>query len=298
MRFKKVFLFLFTFLLVASPYITLAQNQNVGFVETNIWYSKDPFEEGDKIKVYTLVFNPSAKNFKGTVSFFDKTTLLGKKDFTISSLSAEPVFVDWTVTVGGHQIFARIENPRLEVSAGKYEEISLANTETDKSEHTVAKKLPNVKEVKEKINETLDSSIKPIEDLKDKINEKLPPSVSKPVNSAFGFIEEARINASDSIEEKRLEVKSEIDKIQESSNPSQENIDKETGDKSDVSTEITDTENTENRPVSVSAQTPLKYVSLFFLTLLGYVLKYKILFYLLSLVIIYLIIRLIIKLFK
>src|SRR3989339_152292 len=289
MRFKKVFFFLFTFLLVVLPYITLAQNQNVGFVETNIWYSKDPFEEGDKIKVYTLVFNPSAKNFKGTVSFFDKTILLGKKDFTISSLSAEPVFVDWTVTVGGHQIFARIENPRLEVSAGKYEEISLANTETDKSEHTVAKKLPNVKEVKEKINETLDSSIKPIENLQNKINESLPPSVSKPVNNAFGFIEEARMNASESIEEKRTEVKTEIDEIQESAKQAEDKKNEDIGIEEDPSTTPAKSE-TINLP-----EAPMKYVSLFFLTVLSYVLKYKILFYLLAIVIIYLIIRLIIK---
>jgi len=288
MRFKNAFSFLFVFVLIILPYITLAQNQNVGFVEADIWYSEDPFVEGDKIKIYTLVFNPSAKNFKGTVAFFDKTTLLGKKDFTVSSLSAEAVFVDWTVSVGGHQIFARIENPRLEISTGKYEEISLANTETEKDERTVAKKLPDIKEVKDKINSTLDSSMQPIEDLKDKINESLPPSVSKPVNNAFGFIEETRMNASDSVEEKRVEVKSEIDQIRESSKLAQEDVGKET----------VGTQDEANKPVSLGAQTPMKYVSLFFLTILSYILKYKILFYLFSLVITFLVIRLIIKLFK
>ena len=57
----------------------LAQSSNTGFVPGNIWYSKDPFEEGDKVKIYTFIFNPDSRELSGTVIFFDKTVLLGKK---------------------------------------------------------------------------------------------------------------------------------------------------------------------------------------------------------------------------
>lgn len=296
-------------LLLLQPHLVFAQNQNVGFVETNIWYSVDPFLEGDKIKIYTLVFNPSSKNFKGTVAFFDKTTLLGKKDFAIPSLSAEAVFVDWTVTAGGHQVFARIENPRFEVSAGVYEEVYLANDETEKSERTVAKKLPDIKEVKEKINETLDSTTKPIEDFKEKITEKLPPSVSKPVDNALGFVEEIRFETANSIEEKLVEVKKEIKQMKELSNQTQEkDIDEAVNNESNPSSVPTKSDSkkeeqvgggeTKNSKTSGSVETPLKYVWLFFLTILSFIFKYQILFYLLSLVIIFLVIRLIFRLLK
>ncbi len=280
------------FLFLFQPHLSLAQNQNVGFVETNIWYSKDPFTEGDKIKIYTLVFNPSSNNFKGTVSFFDKTTLLGKKDFAIPALSAEVVSIDWSVSVGGHQIFARIDEPRFEISAGKYEQVSISNTETEKSERTVAKKLPDIKEVKDKINNTLDSSIKPIEELKDKINESLPPEVSKPVNNAFSYFEETRLSASDAVWEKRTEVKQEIDKIQEPDEPEPKVDQTDKDSKQESSNAETKTEQ------KINPQTPLKYVWLFLLTILGYILKYKILFYLVAIILIFLILRLVFRLFK
>ena len=83
-----------------------------------------------------------------------------------------------------------------------------------------------------------------------------------------------------------------IDEIQESAKQAEDKKNEDIGIEEDPSTTPAKSE-TINLP-----EAPMKYVSLFFLTVLSYVLKYKILFYLLAIVIIYLIIRLIIKLFK
>ncbi len=117
-----------------------AQSPNTGFVQANLWYSKDPFEEGDKIKIYTFIFNPDARELSGIVVFFDKTVLLGKKEFTIPAKTANDVSIDWTVTAGDHTIFGKIENAKFLVSAGKYEEVYIAENETEKSSRTVSKK--------------------------------------------------------------------------------------------------------------------------------------------------------------
>ena len=85
-----------------------AQIPNVGFIPSNIWYSKDPFEEGDKIKIYTLLYNPDSRELSGNVIFFDNTTLLGQKSFKIASKAVKDLSIDWTVEAGNHTIFAKI----------------------------------------------------------------------------------------------------------------------------------------------------------------------------------------------
>ena len=90
---KKFLIFLFLTLLFPINKIS-AEIANVGFIPDNIWYSKDPFFEGDKIKIYTLIFNPDGRELSGTVSFFDKTILLGKKDFRVSGNGVKDISID------------------------------------------------------------------------------------------------------------------------------------------------------------------------------------------------------------
>jgi len=139
---RKKILWLVILLLCLLPVFKIqAQDSNAGFVPGNIWYSPDPFEEGDKIKIYTVLFNPDAREFSGTVIFFDKTTFLGKKDFKVGARSVLDVSIDWTVSVGEHVIFAKIENAKFLISAGKYEEVYLLGNQTEESERTVKKKI-------------------------------------------------------------------------------------------------------------------------------------------------------------
>src|SRR5438552_250675 len=94
------------------PVGALAQS-NAGFIPSNIWYSKDPFEEGDKIKIYTLIFNPDSRQLSGTVSFFDQDNLLGKKTFTVTAKGVKDIAIDWMATVGSHKIYAKIESAQF-----------------------------------------------------------------------------------------------------------------------------------------------------------------------------------------
>ena len=48
MNLKKIVIFLFIIFSVFPINNIFAQTQNVGIIPSNIWYSKDPFEEGDK----------------------------------------------------------------------------------------------------------------------------------------------------------------------------------------------------------------------------------------------------------
>jgi len=183
---------IFLFSLAFIPAITLAQESNAGFVPSNIWYSKDPFTEGDKIKIYTLIFNPESAQMSGSVSFFDKNVLLGKKDFTVPANGVRDVSVEWTATAGSHVIFGRIENARFLVS-GKYEAARLDRTVTEESRRTVSKKVIESKE-----DTTSDSVPQTDKFIQNLILENTPEFIANPVISAANGIENFRQNRADS----------------------------------------------------------------------------------------------------
>src|SRR3989338_6753006 len=185
MALKKIGTILFLIFSLLPIQKIFAQDSNTGFVSGNIWYSQDPFEEGDKIKIYTFIFNPDNRELFGTVIFFDKTILLGKKDFTIPAKTANDISIDWTVTVGDHTIFAKIENAKFLVSKGKYEEVYLAENETEK---------------------------------------KTPTFITEPIASTVNTLEEFRINTNIASDNKKEEIKNEIKILDAKKTTSKENI--------------------------------------------------------------------------
>ena len=74
-----LYLFLFT------PVFAVETLSNTGFVPSNIWYSKDPFYAGDNIRIYSVIFNGSAKDLRGRINFYNNKALLCTSEF--SSLS-------------------------------------------------------------------------------------------------------------------------------------------------------------------------------------------------------------------
>jgi hypothetical protein len=265
MTFKKVGMVVFLIFSLFSTYALFAQAANPGFVSGNIWYSKDPFEEGDKIKVYTFVFNPDSRELSGTVIFFDKTTLLGKKNFTVAGKRAEDVSIDWTVNAGDHTIFAKIENAKLLLADGTYEEIYIAENETEKSTTTVAKKI-----ISKVVEKDTDNSINnTLGDLGNLIQDKTPEFIVKPMVLGASTFEELRQEIVNSTEDKKEEVKKEIKAL----------------------------ENTKVKLESKTAKStllkPFKYVELFLLTISVFILNNRILFYGLIAIFIFIIIRLI-----
>jgi len=273
MTFKKIGIILFLIFSLISTQKLLAQVTNVGFVPGNIWYSKDPFEEGDKIKIYTFIFNPDSRELSGTVIFFDKTVLLGKKDFTLPAKTANDISIDWTVTAGDHAIFAKIENAKFLISKGKYEEVSLAENETEKDSRTVSKKI--VSKATDKNIETTGTSVS---DITDTIQENIPDFITKPIISSVNSLETFRENLNTVSNNKKEEIKKEIKTLND--------VDLKVGiSKGNL------TAKSETSPLLK----PFKYVEIFFLSIFSFLLSNKILFYGILAIIIFFLLRFIWK---
>src|SRR3989338_4089878 len=216
MNFKKIGIVLFLILFLFPINRILAQTTNAGFVPANIWYSQDPFEEGDKVKIYTVIFNPDSRQLSGSVIFFDNSVFLGKKDFTAEAKSVKDVYLDWTATAGEHGIFGKIENAKFLISPGKYEEVYLAENETSKSARTVSKKI--IPEAAEAETDTTPSPIfnivnaltsEPLKDIGGRIGNNTPEFIARPALATAGAIEEVRSSTGAALKIKREEVKEE-----------------------------------------------------------------------------------------
>ena len=264
MNFRNFLVVLF-FVLFLLPINSYAQSSNAGFVQGNIWYSKDPFEEGDKIKIYTLIFNPDQKELSGMVSFFDKTTLLGSKNFSVPATTAKDVSISWTATVGDHTIFAKIENAKFLLVNGQYQKISLAENQTENSERAVSKKIViNPANTTTNSNSLVSFSIPNISKL---VGENTPDIISKPFASGTNAIEKLRQSVSVASENKKGEIKNKIEalnklKVPEDSKTNQSKILK-----------------------------PLKYIELFFLYLFSLIFNNRLLFYPLLILVIFFLLR-------
>lgn len=190
---RKVWIILFLFVTFWPLYVR-AEDSYAGFIPGNIWYSRDTFEEGDRVKIYTAIFNPESRQLYGTVSFFNKNVLLGKKDFVVSGNGVRDVSVDWLVTAGSHIIFARIEDARFSIAPGEFETAYLTRTETVESRRTVApkpKQEPKGEVIADEIAEKGESISK-------WVVENTPSFVAKPVIGAVTGIEDFRKESSES----------------------------------------------------------------------------------------------------
>ena len=253
MTLKKVGIVLFLIFSFLPVQKIFAQVSNTGFMSTNIWYSKDPFEEGDKVKIYTFIFNPDNRELSGTVIFFDKTVLLGKKDFTVATNTIKDIFIDWTVTAGDHIIFGKIENAKFLISKGNYEETYLVENETEKSSRTVSKKITSTStDTVSKINDVVSSSIS---DMTKLMEDKIPDFIAKPMVLGASTVENFRQNISTASDNKKREVKNEIKALENS--------------------KVT----LDSKAAKNTLLKPFKYVELFFLSISSFILNNKILFY-------------------
>ena len=252
---KKTAIIFFLILSIFPIYKIHAQSSNAGFVPANIWYSKDPFEEGDKIKIYTLIFNPDSREFSGTVNFFDQTVFLGKKTFAIPANGVQTIFIDWTATLGNHTIFGKIENAQFLGTNGKYEGVYLSQNETAKSSRTVSVKIiPQNSSTNATSNGTTDNSSGAIQNIANLIKDKTPDFIATPITVATNAIDGMRQN---------LGTQSDIKKTQ-------------------IQTEITALDKSTNTPTKTAANTflkPFDYVQLFFYTIAGFLFNNKFAFY-------------------
>lgn len=138
-KFKNIFIIFFLTNLLLVP-LCLGESialSNAGFIKSGIWYSKDPFYSGDKIRIYTVVIDGSGYDLIGDVEFRDNDKLICKSYFAVTAGRNQELWCDWLVTLGNHKITAKIINSKIAPIGESPKPIVLENNITGVSERDV-----------------------------------------------------------------------------------------------------------------------------------------------------------------
>lgn len=262
--------------------------KNAGFVQSNIWYSKDPFYAGDKVRIYTVIFNGSPYDLTGAVEFLDNGTSLGKTSFSLSgSGRAQDLWIDWKVTAGNHTITARLVNIIADGPNGK-QPVSLPSAETGKSERIVdidpVSKEALVKIEAQKVSDAHTQTLGKVNDALQTVNETIPAPIKEAASSSVNALERFRIGEGYQVHLAKEQKQKEIAAIQVAEKLA-------LTDKNKTVRSATDT-------MLNTAEKPFAYAVLAILTVLQYFLEWQILFYSILAYALYRIIKWLISFFR
>lgn len=196
---------------------------SLGFAQNGIWYSTDKFLEGEKIKIYSAVFNSSAYDLLGVVEFFDNGVSIGKSGFYVGGEGKiKEAGIDWTAVKGQHKISAKIKDAKIRRTDGQEEAITLENNQTGVSDIFVEEKI-TIKEIEKNLattSETSDSvasvfstSTSPIVSALAKIANKSAVVAVDSVKYVLKKTDVAASKGKQIIDEKKTEIEQEIKQI-------------------------------------------------------------------------------------
>ncbi len=238
-----------------------------GFIEKNIWYSKNPLVEGDTTLIYTVIFNPSESDLSAKVEFYDGDILLGSRTVTVASGALKSVSISWKITVGDHAIHAKILNPKITLTSGKTSAVSLSQTDSVEDKFTIAKKI--IPKVEPQSTQTESSG------------SDIPAIAGKVLGASFmAPIEDFRTTTATQFSDN---AKNEKEIIANESKPKT------------VDAVKTATSSSENSSLPIALKKPLQYVALFFYIIAAYVFAHPIFFYGIIVLLIFILIRFIWK---
>lgn len=284
MNFKLLpLLFIFYF---ATFGIALGQTkvlQNSGFVPGNLWFSKAPTAVGEKVQVYTLVWNGSTDDISGTVSFFDNDTVISKQDFILAGAGSTKILsTAWTAGEGYHKIYAQITGSQGGPRGSKAVSVSLQYAKTVEEERFVNAPVAPVTDASgvTGIVSNLASNIvdQKVDYATGYLEANLPAPVVGVTKAVANSLESVRTGA-------QTWTVNEISKLKSgpASTTSKEKEDNALADKT----------GTETSEPGFSVEGPFKYAALAFLSAGNYIFGNGWLFYGLGLIIVFFILRLI-----
>jgi hypothetical protein len=231
-----------------------------------------------------MIYNPDQRQLSGTVFFFDKTTFLGNKDFIVLGKGLKDISIDWNVTAGDHLIFGQIQNSKFLNSDNTYENVLLNGTKTTESKITVSKKIVvnTINEKLDPVKNTINEVIIP--NVQNFVTENTPEVVSETIDKTSNAVEEFRQNIATVSTNKKEKVAKEIKNLENTKDTPKTNI------ANNDSIKDTLEKNT-------AIMKPFKYTELFALSLFSSVFDNKYIFYSLIAIVIFFILRFIVKRF-
>lgn len=286
---KKFIITLICFIVCVIP--GFAHAEQIGFPEKSIWYSSEEFKVGENVTIYTLVVNGEQLALSGTVRFYDRDVILGEKKVTLEKNDAQVVGLAWKVTEGEHQFSAQFLQATLTESDGKKVTVVPSSPETDK-DTVYVKKTVAVKDVNSENSSALaaqatlnkDLIVGEVSKATDYLKDKTPDNVEAKVSATTANIESLRETWEENFTQKRKDEQASLDAL---------NVYYEERLKAK---EEADPDNYVKQSYVDSSgenilKKPMHYVLIFFYSLIAFIVGNALIFYGLSVLVLFLIIR-------
>jgi len=190
--FWVLFLGMANFAMAATPVI-----ENSGFVPNNIWFSKTPSSVGEKVEIYTLVWNASQNDISGTVSFFDNDSVVGKEKFILAGEGSSKVLsVPWTASDGYHKIYAEITDSSGAPRGKSAVVVLLQYAKTSEKENFISAPASTPISENSNLRETTAGYVdQKVNFVKDYLEVNLPKPVTGTAKFVAGNVEDVRVGA-------------------------------------------------------------------------------------------------------
>ena len=121
----------FLFLVASTPVYGAVDATHVGFVDSSIWFDREPFFSLEEVRVYTTLANSSSADFNGVVEFYDGEIAIGSQNVTLERKGGfQVVWVDWVPEEGNHNLSVRITEATLTPTAGEPEAVEYTDLQT------------------------------------------------------------------------------------------------------------------------------------------------------------------------
>lgn len=206
--FSLCFVFIAIFILPLN--FSFAQvNDNSGFVSDRVWYSKEPLVEGETVNIHTAIWNGEEFTISLTVEFYDKKTILGKRDIVLGARELKNVFIPWKVTKGDHLISAKIVDS-FSLSSNEKTKILLKENSTTPDKKFVSVKILN-RQGASAMDSNPDSEKNETEKTNLNFNNILPDNIKKPIIDIFYKIDNFRLEKHGKVDILKNEIKQKID---------------------------------------------------------------------------------------
>ena len=284
---KNILIVLFVAL---CSFPSFAYAVQTGFAEKSLWYSSEEFVVDETVTIHTLVVNSEDTTLSGVVRLFDRDVLLGEKNISVEKNDAKVMSFSWKVTSGEHQFSAHFDGASLRGANGASTQITPTLSET-KKDIVYVKKTPT-KDTSSQDANTLsaqatldkDSIVGEVSKAADFLKEKTPDGVEVKISETTVKIEDFRETWEEYFEEKK-----------ENEQVSLEILNKYYEDRLKAKEEADPDNYVKQSYVDSSGENILKkpfhYIAIFFYSLLVFILANALLFYGISALLVFLIIR-------
>ena len=284
-------------LLALSFFFAVPADAATGFVSSPIVLTPESPKEGENVKMSVFFYNAEKEAISGTILFYDGDLLIASKAISILPGSIGTASTTFSITAGEHRFSASMKTPSAVLRSGQMEVLPLSASTVELAPLVVKKSISLTAQAGAQANTSAETPIlNQIDKAEDAVLAALPSGVKETIGEVAKNLDGWRTERATAFTDDRDEAKTQLD-TKESDTGSEVNksVLPSSGTKPAQTTGKTTAGTAVASDAPESSGDPLTYVKFVFFGILAFIFATPVVFYALGIILIYLIIRFIVR---